>query len=361
MAKILAIEPWFGETHRLFLENWKKYSHHDIRLLTLPPRKWKWRMRAGSLLLIEQIRASNFNFDALLVSGYVNLAELIGLAPHLFINKFYCSYFHENQLTYPVQKKSERDYSFTLANMLTMSASHKIIWNSLFQRDDFLATLPSFINIFPEPRPAQSDRMVRDKSIVIPVGLEFDEIDHARQNRMDRSGKCLRILWPHRWEHDKNPDDFFRILFELADEGLPFELTILGKSYSEIPPIFQLAKTKLAEHIVQFGFVEAQRYPTEIAACDVVVSTARHENQGLAVIEAIRAGCDPLLPHRLAYPEILTSDLHQKHLYPNSGELRRILRWMMMHPDRVRHQSHHQAVQQFDIRVTAKQLDTLFD
>ncbi len=38
---------------------------------------------------------------------------------------------------------------------------------------------------------------------------------------------------------------------------------------------------------------------------DVVVSTALHEFFGIGVVEAIAAGAFPLLPRRLAYPEVL--------------------------------------------------------
>ncbi|MBD3289143.1 DUF3524 domain-containing protein [candidate division KSB1 bacterium] len=361
MSRILAIEPWFGETHRLFLENWAKYSRHEIHLLTLPPRKWKWRMRAGSLIIIDQIRQFARDFDAVLVSDYVNLAELVGLDPGLFNGKFLCSYFHENQLTYPVQKQSERDYAFALANIMTIAASHKIIWNTRFHLEDFLLALPAFLNVLPDPRPQQIEYIARKRSLFIPVGLELEPFEQARLNRQPRKGKPIRILWSHRWEHDKNPEDFFHTLFELKEEGLNFELTVLGKSYSEVPPIFNTAKDFLRENIVRFGYIHACEYAAEIAACDVVVSTSLHENQGLAVIEAIAAGCDPLLPNRLSYPEILPQELHEKHLYDTNGELRRILRWMMKHPDRVRFRTHENAVKQFAIQVTAKKMDTVFE
>ncbi len=35
----------------------------------------------------------------------------------------------------------------------------------------------------------------------------------------------------------------------------------------------------------------------------LVLSTAQHDFQGLAVLEAVAAGCIPVVPSRLAYPE----------------------------------------------------------
>ena len=39
----------------------------------------------------------------------------------------------------------------------------------------------------------------------------------------------------------------------------------------------------------------------------MIVSTARHEFFGLSVVEAVAAGAYPLLPNRLAYPELLAA------------------------------------------------------
>ena len=30
------------------------------------------------------------------------------------------------------------------------------------------------------------------------------------------------ILWNHRWEYDKNPESFFKLLFKLADQNIDF-------------------------------------------------------------------------------------------------------------------------------------------
>ena len=44
-----------------------------------------------------------------------------------------------------------------------------------------------------------------------------------------RRGAPLRILWNHRWDYDKNPVDFFRVIFELAGIDVPEDFFDLGK------------------------------------------------------------------------------------------------------------------------------------
>ena len=60
-----------------------------------------------------------------------------------------------------------------------------------------------------------------------------------RQAQYEQSGGgVLRIAWPHRWEHDKNPESFFECLLRLKSDGFRFRVAVLGESYNEKPPIF---------------------------------------------------------------------------------------------------------------------------
>ena len=41
----------------------------------------------------------------------------------------------------------------------------------------------------------------------------------------------------------------------------------------------------------------------------------------MAVVEAVRFGCLPLLPNRLVYPEIISEEFHSNVLFTGTGDL----------------------------------------
>ena len=62
------------------------------------------------------------------------------------------------------------------------------------------------------------------------------------------------------------------------------------------------------------GYVESRtEYARLLTRGDIVVSTAKHEFFGMSVLEAVRAGCRPVLPDRLSFPELFpTRFLYEK-------------------------------------------------
>ena len=51
----------------------------------------------------------------------------------------------------------------------------------------------------------------------------------------------------------------------------------------------------------------------------MVVSAARNENFGIAVVEAVAAGAWPVVPDALAYPEVIPAEYHTACLYSSGG------------------------------------------
>ena len=89
------------------------------------------------------------------------------------------------------------------------------------------------------------------------------------------------------------------------------------------------ARERFKAQLVHFGFARRDQYRALLAETDIVVSTAIHEFFGIAMIEAIHAGAMPLLPHRLAYPEIIPSEWHESVLYTDlDAASARLAHWL---------------------------------
>ncbi len=300
--RILALEPYHGGSHKAFLDGWIERSRHDWTVLGLPPFKWKWRMRHAPITFADDVAEhvdAGEEWDALLCSDMLNLPEFLGLAPDAVRELPRIAYFHENQLTYPYRFEDERDYQYCFSNMATALAATEVWFNSAFHRDEFLEAIPVFLKKMPDHQPWDIVERIRAKSHVRAPGI-------ARPaERGPRPSGPLRILWAARWEHDKDPDAFFEALGLLKGRGVEFRVSVIGETFRGMPPCFEQAKATFAGHIDRWGYQESRAdYDAALAEADVVVSTAQHEFFGISVVEAAAAGCRPVLPRRLAYPEI---------------------------------------------------------
>jgi glycosyltransferase involved in cell wall biosynthesis len=314
--RFLFLEPFFGGSHGDFAQGLTDYSRHDIDLVTMPDRFWKWRMRGAALYWADRIKSPE-RYDGLIVSSLMSLAELMALwgnrCPPALV------YFHENQLTYPAAPGERADHQPGFTNISTALAAKQILFNSQTHLDAFLTALPDFIRIMPDCRPKWVIRAIEGKCAVAYPGCHFPNAPFTQGQRTDHTPL---IIWNHRWEHDKNPEAFFQALKRMQSFGLDFRVALLGEDYVQMPEVFKCAPEQLGNRLIHYGRVATrEKYYQWLSKGSVVISTARQENFGIAAVEAIYHGCLPLLPNRLSYPEILPKAFHTDFLYDSQKEL----------------------------------------
>ncbi|MHB1016935.1 MAG: tRNA-queuosine alpha-mannosyltransferase domain-containing protein [Coriobacteriia bacterium] len=305
--RVLALEPYYGGSHRAVLDGLIARLEPlgiTFDVLTLPPRKWKWRMRGSAITMAEEARslhAAGTRWDVIYASTFVNLAEFVALAGDAVSGVPRIVYLHENQLLYPNRHTADWDYQFALTNITSALTADCCLFNTRYNLDGFLAEIPGFLREFPDHRPQGVAERIAARSEVLAPPFDPTPFDAAPPTRSARP----RIVWPHRWEHDKDPEAFFVAVGALAAEGLDFEVAVAGQSFRETEALVASAAASLGERLVHLGEPGSrEEYVALLASADIAVSTAINEFFGLAMIEACYAGCAPVVPDRLAYPEL---------------------------------------------------------
>ncbi|HKL89165.1 MAG TPA: DUF3524 domain-containing protein [Salinibacter sp.] len=338
---VLALEPWYSGSHKRFLDGLIEHSAHDIQSVTMPGRFWRWRMEGGGVTLAKKVRSvveDGFQPDLIFATDMVNVPAVLSLARPELQDVPVVLYFHENQLTYPLPPDRERERAYAITNYLSALAADRVVFNSQFHFDEFIDALPQLLRDFPDFTNMHTVRDLREKSTVLHLGMDLgahDEYEGRRTTRSLHSTQPPVVLWNQRWEYDKNPSAFFRVMNRLDDAGVPFRLILAGKHFHEQPEEFEQAFERYAERILHYGYAEDfAEYSRLLHRADVVVSTARHEFFGVAVQEAIYCGCHPVLPNRLSYPELIPEThheplLHAPVLYEDENDLFEILRGIL--------------------------------
>lgn len=330
--RLLFIEPYLADSHRALVDGLTTHVPARWQVLGLAGRFFRWRMRGAAPFLAQSAaRVLSQGHDGIICSAMLNLAELRGLCPAL-ARVPALAYFHENQLAYPTPGQAdaaqqERDLFLAFSNLTTALAAQRAVFNSAYHRAQFLTAAEEIIGRMPDARPVGMLRRIEELSVVMPVPIEPAAPAEGRPHEGP-----LRILWNHRWEHDKGPEEFFGALAELAESGAEFQVAVLGRRFGRCPEVFDQAAELLGHRLARLGWAETRaEYQGWLAWADVVVSTARQENQGLAVAEAVAAGCRPCVPGALVYPELYAP----RFLY-QPGKLPEALLPMARDPEAVR-------------------------
>ncbi|HHG84734.1 MAG TPA: DUF3524 domain-containing protein [Bacteroidetes bacterium] len=328
--KIAILEPFLGGSHEQWAKGLQQHSAHEIKLFGLPGRHWKWRMHGGAVSLARQLRRANYQPDLLLATDMLDLGTFLGLNRDLCGHLPVALYFHENQLAYPWSPKDadpglKRDNHYSFINFTSALAADRLFFNSAYNQESFLDGLGPFLKAFPDHRESDLISKLRAKAEVLPLGLDLRRLDVAAA-RQQVAGPPV-VLWNLHWEFDKNPGFFFETLIELAQEGLDFQLVVLGEGFARQPPIFKRAREVLASRILHWGYVESQaEYAAWLWRSDLLPVTSQQDFFGGSIVEAMYCGVHPLLPQRLAYPEHVPKAFAKAIFYSEANAFKAHLR-----------------------------------
>ncbi len=324
MKKVLILEPYYGGSHKFFLDGLQNNISSEYTLFTLPARKWKMRMQLSApwfIKKIEELPRHKRRFDVVLCSTFVDVSVLRALLTQVDgwdQQAKMLTFFHENQFAYPQRNPKQNDFQFTAINFNTGLASDKIGFNSNYNRSSFLAGCRKFLQSASDMKREELVDDLEEKSTLLYPGIDFTECDQVKQS-WDREVPV--IVWNHRWEHDKNPDQFFEALLQLEKKGRDFHLILLGQSFQSCPKCFVTAQQHFGKKVLHYGFAESySHYISLLKQGDIVISTSLHEFYGIAIIEAVRSGCFPVLPEKLSYPELFDSP----YLYGENGLVKKL-------------------------------------
>jgi glycosyltransferase involved in cell wall biosynthesis len=220
--RILLVEPYYTGSHQAWADGYSRSSSHQVELLCLPGRFWKWRMHGGAVTLARRFRELDVQPDLILTTDMLDLTTFLALTRDLTHDVPTAIYFHENQLTYPMRRGEKRDLHYGFVNYASALVAHWVFFNSAYHKKAFFDELPRLLKHFPDYNELESLSQIRAKSQVLPLGLDLTRHDRYRPAE-PRSGRPL-ILWNHRWEYDKNPKEFFNAVYaELSRQagGIP--------------------------------------------------------------------------------------------------------------------------------------------
>ncbi len=329
MATGLFIEPFYGGSHRAFLDGLVAHSRHEWQLLTLPEGEWRRRMRRGAQELASAQPPGGSVPDVIVATDMLDLPTYLALTRRWSAGVPVLYYLHENQFTYPRIAGTKLNSWFGAMNYLSALAADAVAFNSNYHRDAFLGALDTLAAQPNNWLREEGVAAIRAKSQVLPVGVELAWLDGiARPERV--AGRAPRILWNHRWEFDKAPDIFARTITRLAAEGIPFELILAGEPGPNPHPALGDLRAALAGRVVHFGFAPSREaYGELLWEADFAVSTTRHEFFGIGAVEAMYAGCFPVAPRQFNYPALVPPELHAAALYDDEAGLLALLRTLL--------------------------------
>ena len=319
--RVLLLSAYDADSHKYWREHLvSAFPQWQWQVLSLPPRYFSWRIRGNGFYWSQAEQAClNQPYDLIVATSMVDLATLRGLVPALTQTPTLL-YFHENQFAYPASDQQIKSLEPCLVNLYSALAADLVVFNSRYNLNSFMSGVRKFLRDMPDFIPDEDTLVSKlvSKSSVLPVPIQAADISNQEisanrwgtaNNSADSDRFIPKLVWNHRWEYDKGVDRLLVFLQACEDINFEISLSVTGRAFRQVPKEMTEIENKFGHCLVHFGFCESREsYLNILSSSHFVLSTAIHEFQGLAVMEAMALGCLPWVPNRLAYPDYVAAE-----------------------------------------------------
>ena len=271
-------------------------------------------------------------FDYLVATDMLDLPAFLALTRPRFGATPTLLYMHENQFTYPRIRGTKLNSWFGQINYLSACVADVVAFNSEYHRREFLGALRTLAGQPNNWLVAEAIEVIAAKSCVLPVGVDLGSLDAHKPSPPTRpvadapgsegrgTGEAPLVVWNHRWEFDKAPETFARVMRSVAEAAVEFRLAIAGEPGDNPSAALGALRDELGERVVHFGYLASRaEYARLLWEADVVVSTSRHEFFGVSTVEALYCQCFPVVPAQHNYPALVPEELHPRSLWRDEG------------------------------------------
>jgi hypothetical protein len=300
--EILALEPYCGGLRRDMLRTLSRCSRHRWRVMTLAPRSMARRITTSAHWFAGQLAGQTAHQpgaplpDVVFATDALNLADLHRLQPRL-LDRPSVVYFHCNDLPDPAGPIPVD--CFDLPHLRSARAATEIWFNSANHAGSFMSAVDSLFDRFDASRNPASE--LRAKMHTVPPPIEEDD---AVPEFTDR---CLDTI--HVELGGVNLDLLASGLEILGQSSLKWKLITAGDA--DLP-------VSVPRQVISHDDPHARAVALQKASIFVSARIAAPMDD--TAVRALRAGCQPVLPHTGIYPDLISESLHADCLYDMSPE-----------------------------------------
>ena len=317
--KIAIFLAYGGESHLYWASQIKKNSVHEVQIFTMPPRHWKWRMQGSAGYFANLVNNYSFeSFDIFLLTSMTNVSSFKGFLDNKNINVPIYTYFHENQFAYPVSlsdpdRSTERLEHYQFIQIQSLLSSDRVFFNSKYNKDTFLTGAKKLLKKVPDFKDFYF-RVFEKELEIWPL-----YIDPSDFSNVDKNENEVIFIWNHRWDYDKNPQEFFDILLEFKKKK-SFGLIVCGKEIKS--PVFENAKDLFHKELIHWGYCENRKdYLKLLSRATHSIVTSNHDFFGLSAFECLLSGVKTYFPKRLCYPDHFQGSEYNNIFYKDESDI----------------------------------------